>query len=84
MVWRVFIAFFSAGWLLPLWISVGIYLHSLPWEPRPGSDHVIYIDAGYRAFTISLAWLALVILFWAWRFSRPSSNSAGTFSKPRT
>jgi hypothetical protein len=84
MALRVFSTLFSAGWLLPLWISVGIYLHSLPGEAGPGSDKVIYIDSGYRAFTISVAWLTLVILFWAWRFSRPPGNSANTFSKPRT
>jgi hypothetical protein len=77
MVARFFIALFSAGWIFPLWLSVDFFSHYLAFDFIPlsrgeaGPDSFPFVNFGENAFTVSSIWLAMVILFWAWRLSRP-------------
>jgi len=70
---RIFIVIFSAGWIIPLWISAFFYLSFIGTELRPyimfgkfTINSAPYISFSWYALSISLIWLALVIVFWVW------------------
>ena len=81
---RLLITLFSAGWLIPFWISAHsmfAFLNAELW-PRLRGEHPLnsfpFIQFSEQAFTIALVWLAAVIAFWAWRLSgEDKSKSIG-------
>jgi hypothetical protein len=72
---RFFIAAFSAGWLLPMWVAGSTYLDYLQAEAALlfRGEHPVnsfpFLSFVSRAFAIGCGWLALVIGGWAWRFA---------------
>jgi hypothetical protein len=75
MITRLFIALFSAGWLLPMWIAVREWLNYWNRELVPESHGEVPLDSFPHAtlatnvFTFACIWLALAIFYWAWRLS---------------
>jgi len=71
---RILIALFSAGWLVPLWISADsmfTFFNSELWPRLRGGNPLNsfpFIQFSEQAFTIACVWLAAVITFWAWRW----------------
>jgi hypothetical protein len=70
---RILIAIFSAGWLLPLWVSASAMFQFLSAEvwPRLAGQQPLnsfpFLHFSSQAFTVACIWLASVIIFWAWR-----------------
>jgi hypothetical protein len=70
---RILIAILSAGWLLPFWVSASTMFQFLNAEvvPRLAGQQPInsfpFVQFSLQAFSIACVWLALVIVFWAWR-----------------
>ena len=74
---RFLIAVFSAGWLLPMWMSARslftwlgedaplLFRNEVPRNSFP------FKEFSLQAFTVGCIWLAAVILFWSWRLTRP-------------
>lgn len=66
------VAIFSAGWLLPLALSVSSYLsfwQSEGWPlllGRPRVNSFPFLSFAHDAFLIAIAWLGVVILFWSY------------------
>ena len=80
---RFFITAFSAGWLLPLWISARLvfafFEFELPHQLSVGVSHPYSYAAfhtAFFAFSISCLWLALTLSYWVWRLSVPARPSA--------
>jgi hypothetical protein len=79
---RILIAVFSAGWLLPLWVSASVMFQFLSAEvlPRLAGQQPVnsfsFVQFSAQAFTAACVWLGAVIIFWAWR------ASAASFSPP--
>jgi hypothetical protein len=73
---RILIAMFSAGWLLPLWLSANSMFTFFNVElwPRLRGENPLnsfpFVHFSERAFTVSCVWLAAVIVFWTWRLGR--------------
>jgi hypothetical protein len=74
---RILIAILSAGWLLPLWLSAFTmfqYLSEEVWPRLAGRQPINsfpFVEFSSQAFTVACVWLALVIVFWAWRVNPP-------------
>ena len=70
---RTAVALLSAGWLIPLWLSVQFHLDFLRLElwPRVAGQPVLnsfpYLSASSTLFSTACVWLGLVILFWSSR-----------------
>jgi hypothetical protein len=79
---RFLIAAFSAGWLLPIWLSADCFLSFVNAEiwPRLNGEHPInsftYIRFVTQAFTVGIIWLAAVVFFWAWRLAGPGKRES--------
>jgi hypothetical protein len=75
---RIFIAIFSAGWLLPLWVSASVMFQFLSAEvlPRLAGQQPVnsfpFVQFSAQAFTGACIWLGVVIIFWAWRAAAAS------------
>lgn len=72
---RLVIAIFSAGWLVPLWMGIYLYLDFMNAEvwPRlagrdPGNSFP-YLRIASPCFTVAFIWLGIVVLLWAYRAS---------------
>ena len=68
----VLVSLLSAGWLVPLWLSVDTYLDfwrsvglPLALNMHPASSFP-YLEFATNCFGISMAWLALVVACWAY------------------
>lgn len=82
MLRRLLIALFSAGWLVPLWISaysMFAFCNGELW-PRLRGEHPLnsfpFIRFSEQVFTFAFVWLAAVIAFWAWRLSDDNKTKA--------
>jgi len=88
------LALLSAGWLVPLWLGIDTYLTFFRVEVWPllGGQKPLnsfpFLEFTSRCMTLSLFWLGLVIIFWAYRllffFSQQKSltwRSSGTPQK---
>jgi hypothetical protein len=71
---KILIVAFSAGWLLPLWVSATALFQFMSTEVWPrmaagGSplNSFPFLQFSSQAFTLACIWLACVIGFWAWR-----------------
>jgi len=79
---RFTLALLSAGWLLPLWASVSVYLdfmNSDIWPAvlgHPRMNSFPYLMAAKSSFTITCLWLGLVVFFWSLRALK-STGSKG-------
>ena len=81
MLRRVLIAVFSTGWVAPFWASGDFLFQYLQvdliplWEgdTRPLASFP-YLHFSSQAFTIGCLWLAAVVFFWAWRWSKPQTR----------
>ena len=78
---KALLALLSAGWLVPLWLGIGTYLTFVRYEVWPllEGQHPLnsfpFLDFTSRCLTISIAWLGLVIVFWAYRLLGLNSSS---------
>ena len=73
---HILIVIFSVGWLVPLRISAYFYLGFIGGELRPyimgkefSQNSVPFVEIAMEAFTISLIWLSMVIIFWIWNIT---------------
>jgi hypothetical protein len=70
---RTGVALFSAGWLIPLCLSVRLYLNFQRLElwpmvaGRPVLNSYPYLSASSTLFTLACVWLGVVILYWSGR-----------------
>ena len=75
LIRRILIAIFSAGWLLPLWLSVATMFDYLRAEVVPrlfGQNPVNsfpFVQFSQLFFTVACIWLAAAVFFWAWRLA---------------
>lgn len=75
LIRRILIAIFSAGWLLPLWLSVDTMFDYLRAEvvPRLFGQNPInsfpFVHFSQQSFTVACIWLAAAVFFWAWRLA---------------
>ena len=73
---RTLITLFSAGWLLPLWVSVDLlFVYSrADLVPRLLGQHPVnsfpFLQASQTLFAGACVWLAAALLFWAWRVTK--------------
>ena len=69
---RALIALLSTGWLVPMWLGLRALLDFLDLEVsprllgRPVGNSFPFIDFARECFAVGFAWLALVVLGWAW------------------
>jgi hypothetical protein len=72
---RLLIATFTAGWVLPLWVSADTLFDHLRGEVLPrlhGQDPTNsfpFVHFSQQSFTVGCVWLAAVVFFWAWRLA---------------
>jgi hypothetical protein len=70
----IFLGILSAGWLLPLCISVGTFqnyikLTLIPQITGQGfQTSYPFLDMSYKSFVITAVWLTIVIIFWSAHF----------------
>jgi hypothetical protein len=78
---RALVALFSAGWLIPLWVSVRTYLDFMQFEIRPAvlghpeMNSFPFLNTSKNTFTIACVWLGMVILFWSHRALSPRTSN---------
>ncbi|ALN57568.1 hypothetical protein GLE_2219 [Lysobacter enzymogenes] len=66
------VVIFSAGWLLPTWLGVAVYLdfwraEVLPQlHGTPAGNSFPFLEFARECFAWGLGWLAAVIAFWAY------------------
>ena len=81
---RVIIAVWSAGWLLPFAFGIDCYMsfveHDLPWlsQGRGSYNSFPMMYMSRVCIKITALWLALVIIFWTFRwlkYDRPDHQS---------
>ena len=68
---RIVIAFFSAGWVIPAFLSYDAYLkHSADYHSRGLSGAFVnsfpFLQLSKQMLAISVSWLFLIILGWAY------------------
>ena len=80
---RVLITIFSAGWLLPLWLSADTMFDYLGVEVVPrlfGQDPMInsfpFLGFSQQSFTVAFIWLAAAVFFWAWRLAESGKTKS--------
>jgi hypothetical protein len=72
---RALIVIFSAGWLIPLWVSANAMYSFFDLELWPRLRGVVplnsfpFVRFSEQAFTMACIWLGLVIVFWSWRLT---------------
>lgn len=82
LIRRTLITIFSAGWLLPLWLSVDTVFGYLQAEvdPRLRGEKPVnsfpFLSFSEDCFTVALFWSATVVLFWAWRFAESGKTKS--------
>jgi hypothetical protein len=75
---RLLIAAFSMGWIAPFWLSGDFLFQYLRvdliphWHGHtPPLNSFPYLHFSHQSFTTGCIWLAAVVFFWAWRWSKP-------------
>jgi hypothetical protein len=78
---RSLITLFSAGWLLPLWVSVNILFEYYRVDLAPRlllGQHPVhsfpFIQFSQALFTGACVWLAATVLFWGWRVTKATEE----------
>ena len=78
---RLFIAVFSAGWLVPALLGMSVYLDFVRFEAwpllrgqHPGNSFP-FLDFSRQCFGLAGVWLGIAIIFWSWRLTACGSGS---------
>lgn len=71
MLARVAICAISAGWIVPLFASAALLLRhvELLGTGALAQNSFPHLSASTQLFTVSMIWLAVVVIGWAWKLS---------------
>lgn len=79
---RLLLALITCGWVLPAWLAVSQFVAYVHVELAPrlsGGDPVNsfpFLPFVQRMLAITAVWLALVVLFWAWKAQGARAEAA--------